>query len=67
MTLNVQYGKLKTNNSIIIKHWNNSAAFPYSVKNFSETFNNTSILQMYELSRLTAPYCGFQTNTSQQL
>lgn len=67
MILNAQYGKLKTNNSIIIKHWKNSAAFPYSVKNFSEPFNNTSILQMYELSGLTASYNGFQTNTSQQL
>lgn len=67
MILNVQYGKLKINNSITIKHWNNSTALPYSVKNFSDPFNNISILKMYELSGLTAPYSGFQMNASQQL
>lgn len=47
--------------------WNNSVASPYSVKSFSEQFNNVSILHMHELSGLTIPCNGFKTNILQQL
>lgn len=47
--------------------WNNSIASPYSVKSFSEPFNNISILHMHELSGLTVPCNGFKTNIFQQL
>lgn len=47
--------------------WNNSVASPYSVKSFSEPFNNVSILHMHELSGLTIPCNGFKTNVLQQL